>query len=649
MSRTVPHPDLHLARLELLPLRPRVRPSHRRVLGRNSRRYSSLRDAYAWAIAPADAVKAFKAILDELPPGSRETSHMFPALYFLMDPATIPPAEEVAELAPSAEAAMADGAAYLAFFLEKVGPAKTAPYTALWLRMLPWVDFFNTYGEFLAATPLRVTFVQLFLSLGADARITDLRGLRIPSIWENPRFSFLLGQALAAMFDSKTIVDGAIADEARSLIFRFIEARSPHGDINVENFLEGVGGAGQWALVLGHNLRKITRRWAGRSHVSPRAMTCIDAFVLAARTMLDVAERQADNSLDADFVDGLVDARYIAGLTTALGILALPRSDPTDDLEDLHQEMQNQALLLFRRLLGEDLSAVLLQSAVSNGLLSALVALARSVTDEFTEVEEEVTEILQDVLLPELLDPQIITALAKDMRDTKVEQSLPRVPSLEVRQLFVTLLTRVKVLEECLSLWAVRKVRDRRLCDAVGCTSNDKAEQRACSVCGFRRYCSVACQRADWTTGGHRAMCAAYREANTELQDCSTAPTRSFVRFLMAREYARDHPAPSRGPAVAVFDYRQQKTGSESEPGATGPRPFVSGADFTGLRDAAEILEGLVEPDVWADYCARATADAGFGVGWNICVVERQGDALVYVHRVLRAASSGPWESLRDA
>ena len=40
-------------------------------------------------------------------------------------------------------------------------------------------------------------------------------------------------------------------------------------------------------------------------------------------------------------------------------------------------------------------------------------------------------------------------------------------------------------------------------CDAV----SSEEELSACSQCKQARYCSVECQRIDWTEGGHRAIC----------------------------------------------------------------------------------------------------------------------------------------------
>jgi len=43
-------------------------------------------------------------------------------------------------------------------------------------------------------------------------------------------------------------------------------------------------------------------------------------------------------------------------------------------------------------------------------------------------------------------------------------------------------------------------------CEVVGLLK----DFRVCPQCKTARYCGDACQKADWTTGGHKAMCGKY-------------------------------------------------------------------------------------------------------------------------------------------
>ena len=68
---------------------------------------------------------------------------------------------------------------------------------------------------------------------------------------------------------------------------------------------------------------------------------------------------------------------------------------------------------------------------------------------------------------------------------------------------------------------ASRALAARRACSHVACGASaglTRAEGRAlglktqkCSGCVVARYCSPACQHADWQSGGHKAACAALR------------------------------------------------------------------------------------------------------------------------------------------
>jgi hypothetical protein len=68
---------------------------------------------------------------------------------------------------------------------------------------------------------------------------------------------------------------------------------------------------------------------------------------------------------------------------------------------------------------------------------------------------------------------------------------------------------------------AARALAQRRACSHVACAASaglTRAEGRLlglktqrCSGCVVARYCSPACQAADWVEGGHKAACAALR------------------------------------------------------------------------------------------------------------------------------------------
>jgi hypothetical protein len=46
-------------------------------------------------------------------------------------------------------------------------------------------------------------------------------------------------------------------------------------------------------------------------------------------------------------------------------------------------------------------------------------------------------------------------------------------------------------------------------CDFVG----HLKEFKVCPQCKTARYCGDACQKQDWTTGGHKAMCGTFAAA----------------------------------------------------------------------------------------------------------------------------------------
>lgn len=59
---------------------------------------------------------------------------------------------------------------------------------------------------------------------------------------------------------------------------------------------------------------------------------------------------------------------------------------------------------------------------------------------------------------------------------------------------------------------------------------------RACSGCRAVAYCSVRCQRLDWTTGGHKAECKIFKKVRSEGHDALPTPVRALVHILLRPE-----------------------------------------------------------------------------------------------------------------
>ncbi|KAI1109170.1 hypothetical protein F5Y14DRAFT_433521 [Nemania sp. NC0429] len=61
---------------------------------------------------------------------------------------------------------------------------------------------------------------------------------------------------------------------------------------------------------------------------------------------------------------------------------------------------------------------------------------------------------------------------------------------------------------------------------------------RACTGCRTVAYCSPACQRLDWTTGGHKAECKVFKRVRAEGHDFLPTPVRALVQVLLRPELA---------------------------------------------------------------------------------------------------------------
>ncbi|KAI0409420.1 SET domain-containing protein [Xylaria palmicola] len=67
-------------------------------------------------------------------------------------------------------------------------------------------------------------------------------------------------------------------------------------------------------------------------------------------------------------------------------------------------------------------------------------------------------------------------------------------------------------------------------------TSQPARAVRACTGCRAVAYCSPACQKLDWTTGGHKAECKVLKRVRAEGHDALPTPVRALVQALSRPE-----------------------------------------------------------------------------------------------------------------
>ncbi|KAI8632248.1 SET domain-containing protein [Xylariaceae sp. FL1651] len=67
-------------------------------------------------------------------------------------------------------------------------------------------------------------------------------------------------------------------------------------------------------------------------------------------------------------------------------------------------------------------------------------------------------------------------------------------------------------------------------------TSQPSRAVRACTGCRTVAYCSPACQKLDWTAGGHKAECKVFKRVRAEGHDFLPTPVRALVQVLLRPE-----------------------------------------------------------------------------------------------------------------
>jgi len=59
---------------------------------------------------------------------------------------------------------------------------------------------------------------------------------------------------------------------------------------------------------------------------------------------------------------------------------------------------------------------------------------------------------------------------------------------------------------------------------------------RECTGCRTVAYCSPACQKLDWTTGGHKAECKVFKRVKAEGHEFLPTPVRALAQILVRPE-----------------------------------------------------------------------------------------------------------------
>ncbi|KAJ6484930.1 hypothetical protein C8R45DRAFT_293106 [Mycena sanguinolenta] len=180
-----------------------------------------------------------------------------------------------------------------------------------------------------------------------------------------------------------------------------------------------------------------------------------------------------------------------------------------------------------------------LRRAMKAGLLRLIITLGQKPGASRTPLQKLLVEILPQSTVYH----SVLSQLERSLREVEDILLSPDFVSSDVYEDWSNFVNLAQ------SRIAFKKHYDGRSASQDVCYSSDcwiakhKTEFRCCSGCQQARYCSVACQSADWTTGGHRHSCNSFRAAYDCANESMSKRDLSFLRALVHAEYVNQRPA----------------------------------------------------------------------------------------------------------
>ncbi|KAF7291749.1 MYND-type domain-containing protein [Mycena chlorophos] len=147
-----------------------------------------------------------------------------------------------------------------------------------------------------------------------------------------------------------------------------------------------------------------------------------------------------------------------------------------------------------------------------------------------------------------------------------------------------------------------------RNCSNLNCPRAASDDAKKCGGCSMLCYCSVACQKIDWRTGGHRKLCSAYRLLHQHHRRISLSRTQQDL--LLNSAFASSHFFfPANADSITHIDFTEL-----GKPRTTIDTIKAPGSDSG--REISEVMrcEGELPPGadlVWSDLIRRGYASGG--------------------------------------
>ncbi|KAJ6502410.1 hypothetical protein C8R45DRAFT_619020 [Mycena sanguinolenta] len=400
--------------------------------------------------------------------------------------------------------------------IDAMGVLPKAPSADLWKRVWPWLEFFDTYRDYLP----HLLRPKLEISAFSPVLLQLINGLRKDEntatlMLATPGFRTVIFRLWARSFDQTehAAVRKAISDMLCMVMHNF--PLSITNDRSFEEAIDGSGGSRPALARLCINHVKLVVQSAVNSPGDYSMHTVM--LLLQKRCEVDESFRQL-----------LVDEGIVSALTSVACRFSSPSFAKNDSFFNLCWAVK----YYFRMPFGHKT----ITEALGAGLLRALLTVGRMSPPPDPRHLEQLDEILiffssSSVYLSFLLQ------LRASIKELKIPIDGHTFHGFSLSDKWECMWSILQSRWDFMETYLRReKTTAMASCSNMTChTIARRFEFKRCSACRFCRYCRKACQAYDWEHGGHRELCG----WDCGVPDGVGRRDRSFMRALLHYDYSR--------------------------------------------------------------------------------------------------------------
>ncbi|KAJ7164474.1 hypothetical protein C8R46DRAFT_1193101 [Mycena filopes] len=477
------HPDLRLDKLARLP------PDLRRLA----------------KLAAGGSLESLIRLQRPVQEGSEARSLLFlPVFYANLDLGQIPGPDEVDTADPSPSVVSTLMRAFVSIqALESYPNLPPDLYPIFWPRVWTWIDFLDTHHFCMGGTHTslsgqsanRVHFLQEIWRFRAQETTTELVN-STSGVW-----------TMVARLWARC-VDGALfGSPMANVVCHFIA--SPISAAGFDEVVEALGGTQRdLATVVVQHFTTVT--CDPRYPLTPGNLSDLRCVLV----LMAEATRHGLLSRTEFAAKRLANAL----VKTSCALQGIPGVEAANLLRLTWN--------LLRWAVTENVLHEWIPAALKAGLLRAIVACATH-SAAATDIPD-FRQILTRDLPPSLVYRRVLRRLVKSIHEVKKD-------SLQASAIYDEWTAFLILAKERLAIFNASQPPVLLACDNMECGAIDERRRfRACSGCRGRCYCSPACQRSDWETGGHKATC---KTLSAERFEELSNRDLHFLRTLLHHDY----------------------------------------------------------------------------------------------------------------